>query len=258
MNIPLVDLKANYDSIKKQIDKAIQNVINDTSFIGGPYLKKFEQNYARFCNVGNAIGTSSGTTALHLALIAANIKAGDEVITVPNTFIATTEAISYVEGKIKFVDVKPVTALINIEQLEKNITSKTKAIIVVHLYGQMPDMQHIREIANKYDIFLIEDAAQAHGAEWNGHQPGYYGDIATFSFFPAKNLGCFGDGGAVVTNNDELAEYIRKLLNHGRKNKYEHEIEGFNYRLDPLQAAILNVKLEYLNRWIRLRRGHAK
>ena len=258
MKIPLVDLKANYLSIKDEIDNAIQEVIDNTSFIMGKYLKNFEENYAKFCKAKHAIGCSNGTTAVHLALLAADIKKDDEVITVPNTFIATTECISYVGGKIKFADVNEDTALININELEKTITPKTKAIIVVHLYGQMPDMQKIKKIADEHDLFLIEDAAQAHAAEWNGHQPGFYGDIASFSFFPAKNLGCFGDGGGVVTNNDELAEKMRLLVNHGRTTKYEHKIEGFNYRLDPLQAAVLNAKLPHLPKWTDLRRKHAK
>ena len=257
MEIPLVDLKANYVSIKSEIDDAIQQVLDDTSFINGPYLSEFEHNFARFCNAKHAIGTSSGTTALHLALLAADIKPGDEVITVPNTFIATTETISYVHGEIKFVDVKSDTALIDIDELRKKISDKTKAIIVVYLYGQMPDMKQIKEIADDHDLFLIEDAAQAHAAEWNHHQPGYYGDIATFSFFPAKNLGCYGDGGAIVTNNDEIADYTRLLLNHGRQQKYKHQIEGYNYRLDALQAAILNAKLPHLLRWTEQRRTHA-
>jgi len=257
MNIPLVDLKANYLSVKKEIDSAMQEVIDNTSFIMGKYLKTFEDNFASFCKAKHAIGCSSGTTAVHLALLAGGIQKGDEVITVPNTFIATTECISYVNGTIKFVDVKPDTALVNIEHLEKAITLKTKALIVVHLYGQMPDMQRIREIADDHNLFLIEDAAQAHAAEWNGHQPGYYGDIASFSFFPAKNLGCFGDGGCVVTNNDELAKKLRLLVNHGRTTKYEHQMEGYNYRLDPLQAAILNAKLPHLTKWTDLRREHA-
>ena len=153
---------------------------------------------------------------------------------------------------------QPQTALIDIDALEKAITRKTKALIVVDLYGQMPDMQRIREIAVKHDLFLIEDAAQAHAAEWNGHQPGFYGDIACFSFFPAKNLGCYGDGGAVTTNYDELAEKLRLLVNHGRTTKYEHTIEGYNYRLDALQAAILDVKLTHLLKWTDLRREHAR
>ena len=257
MEIPLVDLKANYLSIKDEIDHAIQRVLDDASFINGPYLTDFEDHFAQFCHANHAIGTSSGTTALHLALIAGKIKSGDEVITVPNTFIATTETISYVNGIISFVDVKPDTALIDIDELEKNITDKTRAINVVYLYGQMPDMKQIRSIADDHDLFIIEDAAQAHAAEWDGHQPGYYGDVATYSFFPAKNLGCYGDGGALVTNDDEIASYTRLLLNHGRKEKYEHQIEGYNYRLDALQASILDTKLTHLQTWTEKRRQHA-
>ncbi len=258
MNIPLVDLKANYHSIKKEINSAIQDVLESSSFIMGPYVKKFEEDFARSCQVKHGIGCANGTAALHLALLAAGVKKGDEVLTVPNTFIATTECISYVGGKIKFVDVSAQTALLNIDALEKAITRKTKALIVVDLYGQMPDMQRIREVAVAHDLFVIEDAAQAHAAEWNGHQPGFYGDIACFSFFPAKNLGCYGDGGAVLTNYDELAEKLRLLMNHGRTTKYEHQIEGYNYRLDALQAAILDVKLSHLSKWTQLRREHAR
>jgi dTDP-4-amino-4,6-dideoxygalactose transaminase len=258
MNIPLVDLKANYNSIKNEIDEAIQEVIDNTSFIMGKYLKNFEKNFSKYCNVKHAIGCSSGTTAVHLALIAANLKKGDEVITVPNTFIATTECISYLDCKIKFVDVEEDTALLDVDKLEREIDDKTKAIIVVHLYGQMPDMERIREIVDDKGLFLIEDAAQAHAAEWRGHQPGYYGDIASYSFFPAKNLGCFGDGGAVVTNNDVIADKMRLLVNHGRTEKYEHNIEGYNYRLDALQASILDAKLRHLDKWTKLRRNHAE
>jgi len=257
MNVPLVDLKANYLSIKNDVDAAIQEVLNSSSFIMGPFVKKFEEDFARFCQVKHAIGCANGTAAVHLALLAAGIKNGDEVLTVPNTFIATTECISCVGGVIKFVDVEPETALVNITQLEQSITHKTKALIIVDLYGQMPDMQRIRKLADSYGLFLIEDAAQAHAAEWNGQQPGYYSDIACFSFFPAKNLGAYGDAGAVVTNNDELAEKCRLLMNHGRSAKYEHRIEGFNYRLDALQAAILDVKLKHLSKWTDLRRKHA-
>ncbi len=258
MNIPLVDLKANYNSIKKEIDDAIHEVIDNTSFIMGKYLKNFEDNFAKFAHAKHVIGCSSGTTAVHLALIGAELNKGDEVITVPNTFIATTECISYIGCKIKFVDVDEDTSLIDIDMLEKSINQKTKAIIVVHLYGQMPDMKRIREIADEHGIFVIEDSAQAHAAEWDSNQPGYYGDIASYSFFPAKNLGCFGDGGAIVTNNDEIAEKMRLLVNHGRTEKYEHKIEGYNYRLDALQAAILNAKLPHLNKWTDQRRKHAK
>jgi len=257
-NIPLVDLKANYLSIKPEIDRAIQSVLESTSFIMGPYVKKFEEDFARFCGVKHAIGCANGTAALHLALLAAGLKQGDEVITVPNTFIATTECVSYVGGSIKFVDVMPQTALLDLAQLKKAITKKTKALIIVDLYGQMPDMDQVKEIAQAHDLFLIEDAAQAHAAEWKGHQPGYYSDIACFSFFPAKNLGCYGDGGGVVTNDSELAERMRLLVNHGRTTKYEHSIEGYNYRLDALQAAVLDMKLAHLAKWTEQRRAHAR
>jgi dTDP-4-amino-4,6-dideoxygalactose transaminase len=258
MKIPLVDLKANYLSIKSEIDAAIQDVLNSSSFIMGPFVKRFEENFAQFCQVKHGIGCANGTAALHLALLAVGIRKGDEVLTVPNTFIATTECISYVGGVIKFVDVVPETALLDIDAVEQSITQKTKALIVVDLYGQMPDMQRIRNLADEHNLFLIEDAAQAHAAEWKGHQPGYYGDIACFSFFPAKNLGAYGDGGAVVTNDDDLAEKLRLLVNHGRTTKYEHHIEGYNYRLDALQAAILDVKLRHLSKWTDLRRTHAR
>ena len=231
MKIPLVDLKANYQSIKKDIDKAIQNVINDTSFIKGKYLNDFEKNYAEFCKTKYCIGAANGTAALHLSLLACGIKSNDEVITVPNTFIATTECISYVNGKIKFVDVKEDTALIDNEKLKNKITKKTKALIIVHLYGQMPNMDEIKDLAEEKNLILIEDAAQAHASEWKGRQPGFYGDVASYSFFPAKNLGCFGDGGCVITNNPEIVEKIDLLVNHGRKEKYKHIMEGYNLSL---------------------------
>lgn len=255
--IPLVDLKANYLSQKKEIDAAISEVIGKSAFIGGEILSNFERNFANFCQIKYAIGCSNGTSALHLALLALGIGNGDEVITVPNTFIATTEAISHVKSKIKFVDVKPDTALMDIDLVEKAISPRTKAILVVHLYGQMPDMKRLRDIADDKNLLLIEDAAQAHGARYGGVQPGYYGDIATYSFFPAKILGCFGDGGCVTTNNDTYAKRVRLLSNHGRKTKYEHYVEGYNYRLDTLQAAILNAKLPKLRSKIRTRRVNA-
>lgn len=244
--IQLVDVYASYLSQKKEIDKAIQNTIDNDTFTNGKAVKVFENNFARFCEIKYAIGCSNGTSAIHLALLALGLKKGDRVITVPNTFIATTEAITHVLGQIQFVDVNEETALINIDLIEKAITANTKAIIAVDLFGQMPDMQRLREIANDHNLYLIEDAAQAHGAQWMGRQPGYYSDIATYSFFPAKILGCFGEGGAVTTNNDIYAEKINLLKDHGRKAKYEHLIEGYGYRLDTIQAAILNVKLHQL------------
>jgi dTDP-4-amino-4,6-dideoxygalactose transaminase len=258
MKIPLVDLKANYHSIKPEIDQAILNLLESGSYIMGPAVKAFEEQFASYTRVKHAVGCANGTAALHLALLACDIGKGDEVITVPNTFIATSEAISYVGGVIRFVDVVPETGLIDIDALEKAITKKTRAIIIVDLYGQMPDMDRIREIAQAHDIVVIEDAAQAHGAEWNGRQPGAFGSVACYSFFPAKNLGCYGDGGAVTTNDGKIAQRLRMLSNHGRTKKYEHEIEGYNYRLDALQAVILSVKLRYLSRWTQQRRAHAR
>jgi dTDP-4-amino-4,6-dideoxygalactose transaminase len=258
MKIPLVDLKANYHSIKTEIDKAITDLLESGSYIMGPAVKNFEGQFASYTHVKHAVGCANGTAALHLALLACRIGKGDEVITVPNTFIATTEAISYVGGAIRFVDVVPETGLMNVDAFEKAITKKTRALIIVDLYGQMPDMGRIREIAEAHDIAVIEDAAQAHGAEWNGRQPGAYGAVACYSFFPAKNLGCYGDGGAVTTNDDEIAQRLRMLSNHGRTKKYEHEIEGYNYRLDALQAAVLSVKLQYLSLWTEQRRAHAR
>lgn len=255
--IQLVDLKANYLSQKVEIDKAIKEVIENSAYIGGEILSNFERNFANFCEIKYAVGCSNGTSALHLALMALGIKNGDEVITTSNTFIATTEAISHVNGKIKFVDVKYDTGLIDIDALEKSISPSTKAITVVNLFGQMPNMQRLHDLAEDKNILLVEDAAQSHGATWNGHQPGYYSDISTFSFFPAKILGCFGEGGCVTTNNEVYAERVDLLKDHGRKAKYEHLVEGYGYRLDTLQAAILNAKLKQLEKNIRLRRYNA-
>ena len=258
MNIPLVDLNAQYSSIKDEIDSAIHYILDNSQFVMGAKLKNFEENFAKFCGVKHAICCANGTVAVELALKAAGIGNGDEVITVVNTFIATTESITNVGAKIKFVDVLEKTGLIDPEKIEEAITPKTKAIIPVHLYGQMCDMKKITEIAEKHDLIVIEDAAQAHGAMFNEKQPGEYGDAAIFSFFPAKILGGIGDGGAVITNNDEIAEKVKLLVNHGRIDKYEHLIEAHNYRLDTINAAVLDVKLKYLTEWIGKRREIAK
>ncbi len=257
--IPFVDLKAQYDSIKDGIDEAIQNVLNNTSFIMGEELKKFEEEFARFCNVKYAIGVANGSDALILALRACEIGKGNEVITVPHTFISTTEAISNVGGKVVLVDIDPKTYTIDVTKIEEKITEETKAIIPVHLYGQPVDMGPIMELAKKYNIKIIEDAAQAHGAEYKGEKVGSIGDVGCFSFYPGKNLGAYGDAGIVVTNSKEIAEKIKLLRNHGRiTKKYEHKIEGYSSRLDNLQAAILRVKLKYLNKWNDKRRNNAK
>jgi dTDP-4-amino-4,6-dideoxygalactose transaminase len=258
MKIPFVDLKAQHLSIKDEIDFAIQRVVDSTNFIMGDEVKSFEEEFSQFCEAKFAIGVSSGTDALHLALLACGIGAGDEVITVPNTFIATTEAISHCGARPIFVDVNPDTYNIDATKIEDKITPRTKALLPVHLYGQPAEMDPILEIARKHNLKVVEDCAQAHGAKYKGKKVGSIGDVGCFSFFPGKNLGAYGDGGAVVTNDEHIAEKIRLLRNHGRKAKYEHLIEGYCDRLDAMQAAILRVKLKHLNKWNEKRRQIAK
>lgn len=258
MKVPFVDLTVNYAAIKGKVDNAVSGVLSSGRYILGEQLRLFEENYAAFCSTKYAIGTSNGTAALHLALLASGLEQGDEVITVPNTFIATTESITHAGCKPVFVDVDVGTGLMDLELVEDVITKKTKAIVPVHLYGQMCDMARLRKIVSDNDLILIEDACQAHGAYYDGNKPGHYSDAAVFSFFPAKNLGCYGDGGAVVTNNGEIARIVKKLRNHGRSFKHLHEREGYNYRLDELQAAVLNVKLRYLKDWNNKRRTLAR
>lgn len=257
-HIPLVDLKAQYLSIKGEITEAIQRVIERASFVGGEEVLKFEEAFARFCKTQYAVSVGNGTDALYLALRALGIKKGDEVITTPHTFIATAEAITLNGAKPIFVDIDKDTYNISPEKIEAKITEKTRAIIVVHLYGQPVDFDRINEIAKTYNLLIIEDAAQAHGALYKGKRVGSLGDIGCFSFYPGKNLGAYGDGGAVVSNNLEVIEKIRMLSNHGRSNKYLHETEGINSRLDDIQAAILNVKLKYLDAWNKKRQMIAK
>ncbi len=249
MTIPFVDLKAQYLSIKAEIDGAIQNVIKDTAFIGGDYLKTFEQDFAAFVGAKHCIGVGNGTDAIYIALKCLGIKEGHEVITVANSFIATSESITQTGARVVFIDCNKDTYNIDVSQIEKHITNKTKAIIPVHLYGQPAAMDEIVKISKKHNLFVMEDAAQAHGAKYKGKNAGTLGDCATFSFFPGKNLGAYGDGGAIVTNNDDLAKKIRMFSNHGRIEKYNHEFEGINSRLDGLQAAILSVKLKHLGAW---------
>ena len=249
MKIPLVDLKAQYSSIKDEIDAAIQRVLQDGQFILGSEVETFEKEIASYCGTNFAIGVASGTDALHLALLACGIKPGDEVITSPFTFIATAEAITQCGAIPVFVDIDPKTYNIDPERIEPKITQKTRAILPVHLYGQPADMEPILELAKKHDLKLIEDCAQALGAEYKGEKVGSVGDAGCLSFFPSKVLGAYGDGGMVVTNNPEIAETVQMLRNHGCKEKYYHLIPGFNSRLDALQAAILRVKLRHLDEW---------
>jgi len=258
MNIPFVDLKKQYTTIKTEIDEAMQNVISNTAFIGGKYAQAFEEAFAAFCRVTHCVGVGNGTDALYIALKALGISEGDEVITAANTFIATSEAITLSGARVKFVDCNEETYNIDVDKLEQAITGKTKAIIPVHLYGQPAEMDKIKDVAKKYNLYVVEDAAQAHGAIYKSQRIGTIGDMACFSFFPGKNLGAYGDAGAVVTNNDELARKARMFANHGRIEKYNHEFEGANSRLDGLQAAILDVKLNHLDKWIERRRVIAK
>ena len=256
--IPFVDLAAQYTILADEINAAMANVLRSTSFILGQDVDLFEQEFAAFCEAEYAIGVDSGTSALELLLRAYDIGAGDEVITVANTFIATTLAISYTGATPVLVDIDPKTYNIDVSQIEDTITPRTKAIMPVHLYGQPADMDSILAIAGRHDLLVIEDACQAHGARYRDRRAGSLGHAAAFSFYPGKNLGAYGDGGIVVTNDEHVADTVRMLRNYGQREKYHHLIRGFNRRLDTLQAAILRVKLRYLEEANAARRQHAK
>ncbi len=257
MAVPFVDLRAQYESIKTEVDAAIADVLNKTAFVGGPYVKQFEEAFARYCGVTQCVGVANGTDALFIALRTLGIGPGDEVITVANSFVATSEAIKMAGAQVVFVDCNPKTYNIDVTQIEAKITARTKAIIPVHLYGQPADMDAILAIAKKHDLRVIGDAAQAHGAVYRGDPIATLADITCFSFYPGKNLGAYGDAGALVTNNGEWASTARMLANHGRTKKYDHDLEGVNSRLDGIQAAILSVKLRYLEQWTESRRANA-
>jgi len=258
MRIPLLDLKAQYQTIKKDIDDVLIKIAESQHFILGPEVEKLEKNICEYLNCKHAVGVSSGTDALLIALMAIGIKPGDEVILPTYSFFATAGVVARMNAFPVFTDIESVTFNIKPEDIEKKITSKTKAIIPVHLYGQSAEMREINEIARKYDLKVIEDGAQAIGAQYrDGRNVGNLGDIGCFSFFPSKNLGCFGDGGMVTTNNDILYEKIKILRVHGGKPKYFHKIIGGNFRLDAIQAAVLNVKLPHLNEWSEKRRQNA-
>nr|BAL55160.1 glutamine--scyllo-inositol transaminase [uncultured Acetothermia bacterium]BAL60199.1 glutamine--scyllo-inositol transaminase [Candidatus Acetothermum autotrophicum] len=257
MNVPFVDLKEQYNAIRDELELAIHEVFRDTAFVLGKHVAWFEQKFAAYCGVRHAIGVNSGTDAITLTLKALGLGPGDEVITAANTFIATVEAIVHAGCKPVLVDVLPDTYNMDPSKLEEKITSKTKAIIPVHLYGQPADLDAIMETARRYNLFVIEDAAQAHGARYKGRSIGSWGDAACFSFYPSKNLGAYGDGGAVVTNDETLALKIRQLRDHGSVRKYQHELVGYNSRLDALQAAVLSVKLKYLDQWNAMRQRNA-
>ena len=252
--IPILDLKAQYASIEKEIDKAIKRVLQSGQFILGPEVEALEKEVATVCGCKYGIGVASGTDALRLTLAALEIGPGDEVITTPFTFIATASCILHCGAKPVFVDIDPRTFNIDPDKIEKAITKKTKAIIPVHLYGQPAEMDKIMAIARTYNLYVIEDAAQAIGAKYKGKPVGQFGIAGCLSFFPTKNLGAYGDGGMVVTNDADLAERIDILRKHGSKKKYHAELLGFNSRLDEIQAAILRVKLRYLDKWTEARR----
>ncbi|MBI4032676.1 DegT/DnrJ/EryC1/StrS family aminotransferase [Candidatus Berkelbacteria bacterium] len=257
MHIPLVDLGRQYRSIEPEIRGAIDQVLADTAFILGPHAEQFETEFAAFCGTKHCVGLNSGTDGLLLAYAALGIGPGDEVITVANTFFATTEPLGHLGATPVFVDIDPETYLIDVSTIEAAITKRTKAIVPVHLYGQMAPMQPILAIARKHNLAVIEDCAQAHAAEQNGQKAGTYGDIGVYSFYPGKNLGAYGDAGCIITSNAKLAAAIRSLRDHGRLSKYEHATIGYSSRLDGIQAAILSAKLPHLAAWTETRRAHA-
>lgn len=255
--IPFVDLKAQYHSIKPEVDAAIMGVLESSQFVLGAEVAAFEAEFAAYCQAQFAIGVNSGASALHLALLAAGLGPGDEVVTVPFTFVATVAAIVYIGARPVFVDIEPRSFTIDANLIEQAITPRTKAILPVHLYGQPADMDPILEIGRRHGLTVIEDAAQAHGAEYKGQRVGSLGDLGCFSFYPGKNLGAYGEGGAVTTNSATYAQTIRMLRDWGGERKYHHVLKGYNYRLDALQGAVLRVKLHHLRAWTEARRAHA-
>jgi len=255
--VPLVDLAAQYRAIRSEIDEAIIAVLQKSDFILGDAVSLFEQDFAHFCGVQHAIGVDSGTTALELSLRGFGISSGDEVITVANSFIASALAISHVGAKPVLVDVEPQSFTMDVTRLERAITQRTRAIIPVHLYGHPADMDPILDLAKSHNLKVIEDACQAHGARYKSKPAGSLAHAAAFSFYPGKNLGAYGDAGMIVTNDPDLANSLRRLRNYGQDQKYRHVVRGYNRRLDTLQAAVLRVKLKYLNCWNRARARHA-
>ena len=255
--IPYADLKSQYRAIKHEIDAAIGKVLESSEFVLGSEVARFEEEFAAYCQSRYGAGVNSGTSALHLALLAAGVGPGDEVITVPFTFVATTAAVRYTGAQPVYVDIDPATYTMDPSRIEEKITSRTKAIVPVHLYGQPADMDPILDIARRRGLVVIEDAAQAHGAEYKGRRAGSLGDLAIFSFYPGKNLGAYGEGGMVTTDNPEYNRTIRMLRDWGAERKYQHALKGFNYRMEGIQGAILRVKLRHLEAWTEARRAHA-
>jgi dTDP-4-amino-4,6-dideoxygalactose transaminase len=258
MKIPPIDLGTEYLSLKKEINEAVEKVFRSGNFILGEEVKLFEEEFARYCRVKYAVGVNSGTDALFLGCLSLDIGRGDEVIMPAFTYIATALAVSFTGAKPVFVDINPVTYNIDVTKIEEAITKRTKAILPVHLYGQPADMEPLLKIARRYNLKVIEDCAQAHGAEYQGKRVGGFGDVGCFSFYPTKNLGAYGDGGMVVTNNNKIYKRLLMLRDYGRKSRYEHIIKGYNSRLDTIQAAILSIKLKYLDKWNTERREKAR
>jgi dTDP-4-amino-4,6-dideoxygalactose transaminase len=257
MTIPFLDLAAQYRSIRSEIDSAVSSVLESSQFILGREVKAFEEEFAAWVGSRYAIAVNSGTSALHLALLAAGVGPGDEVITVPFTFVATVAAIVYTGAKPVFVDIDPVTFTMNPDQLKGALTERTRAIMPVHLYGHPADMDPIVAFAREHKLAIIEDSAQAHGAEYKGKRVGSIGEMGCFSFYPGKNLGAYGEGGAVTTDDPAFARHMRMLRDWGAERKYYHELKGFNYRMEGIQGAVLKVKMKYIDEWTELRRRHA-
>src|SRR2546422_536142 len=257
MQVPFLDLKAQHAALEAELTEAFRAIVRGAAFVGGPEVEAFEREFAAFCHAPGAVGVSSGTDALRFAYLAMGITPGDEVITVPNTFIATTEALTQAGAAIRFVDVLPDTLLMDPSQLAAAVTPRTVGIIPVHLYGTPADMDPIQEIARAHGLWVIEDAAQAHGAVYKGRRVGTMGAMAAFSFYPGKNLGACGEAGAVTSSDARGLAVVRKLRGHGQAEKYYHDVEGYNGRLDALQAALLRIKLRHLERWNQARRAIA-
>jgi len=256
--VPFLDLNAQYQKIKNEIKDRFDKILNSCHFVLGPEVEEFEKRFAEFCESKYCVACNSGTSALHLALLSSDIKQGDEIILPSHTFIASAEAVSYCEAKPVFIDVDPKTYLLDYTKIKSNITKNTMAILAVHLYGQPVDLDPIKEICKEENLILIEDAAQAHGARYKNKRIGGLGNTTCFSFYPGKNLGAYGEGGAVVTDYASIAKKIKILRDHGQPKKYYHDNIGFNYRMSAFQAAVLNVKLKYLDEWTKLRIEKAK
>ena len=256
--IPFVDLKAQYRAIQAEVGAALERVLESADFVQGVEVEQFEEEFAAYCGTGHAVAVNSGTSALHLALLALGVGPGDEVVTVPFTFVATIATVGYTGARPVLVDVEPDSLTMDVARLEAAITRRTRAIMPVHLYGQVADMEAILDIGRRYGVPVLEDACQAHGAEYRGLRAGSIGEIGCFSFYPAKNLGAYGEGGAITTNDAGLAKQMRMLRNWGAEQKYVHSVKGYNYRLPEIQAAVLRVKLRHLEEWTEARRSRAK